>query len=56
MDASQIVAMFMVLASLLLVTRGFKDHGLPLNHIVRMALIWILVILVGTFVISRVAS
>lgn len=53
---AQIVAIISVLASLFLVTRGFRSHGLSINQTVKMALIWAAIILVGTLVVSRLAG
>lgn len=53
---AQIVAIISVLASLFLVTRGFRSHGLSINQTVKMALIWAAIILVGTLLISRLAG
>ncbi|WP_161597978.1 hypothetical protein [Novosphingobium ginsenosidimutans] len=53
---AQIVAIISVLASLFLVTRGFRSHGLSINQTVKMALIWAAIISVGTLLISRLAG
>jgi hypothetical protein len=53
---AQIVTVVSVLASLYLVTRGFRGHGLSINQTVKMALIWAGIILVGTLLISRMAG
>lgn len=54
--AAQIVMILSVLASLYLVTRGFRSHGLSLNQTVKMGLIWAVIILVGTLIIGRLAG
>lgn len=53
---AQIVTIISVLLSLYLVTRGFRRHGLSVNQTVKMALVWAVIIAVGTFLISRVAG
>lgn len=53
---AQIVTLISVLASLYLVTRGFRSHGLSLNATIKMALAWAVIILVGTLLISRFAG
>lgn len=54
--AAQIVMILSLLASLYLVTRGFRSHGLSLNQTVKMGLIWAVIILVGSLVIGRLAG
>jgi len=49
----QLVTLVSVLASLYLVTRGFRSHGLSLGQTVKMALIWGAIILAGTLLIGR---
>jgi len=53
---AQIVTLISVLASLFLVTRGFSSHGLSMSQTVKMALIWAVIILVGTLLIGRLAG
>jgi ABC-type oligopeptide transport system ATPase subunit len=53
---AQIVTIISVLLSLFLVTRGFSSHGLSMSQTVKMALIWAVIILVGTLLISRLAG
>lgn len=50
---AQLVMLVSVLASLYLVTRGFRSHGLSLGQTVKMALIWGAIILAGTLLIGR---
>lgn len=53
---AQIVTLISVLASLYLVTRGFRSHGLSMKQTLKMALVWTVIILVGTLLISRFAG
>ncbi len=53
---AQIVTLISVLASLYLVTRGFRSHGLSVNATIKMALVWAVIILAGTLLISRFAG
>lgn len=53
---AQIVTIISVLLSLFLVTRGFSSHGLSMSQTVKMALIWVAIILVGTLLIIRLAG
>ena len=53
---AQIVAIISVLGSLFLVTRNYSSLGLSMSQTVRMALIWAVIILVGTLVISHLAG
>ncbi len=50
---AQIVTLISVLASLYLVTRGFRSHGLSMNQTMKMALVWGVIILLGTLLIGR---
>ncbi len=53
---AQIVAIISVLGSLFLVTRNYSSLGLSMNQTVKMALIWAVIILVGSLVISHLAG
>lgn len=54
-SAAQIVAVLFIVASLFLVTQGFRQHGLSKNQTVKVALIWAAIILIGTLLIARFA-
>lgn len=53
---AQIVAVISVLLSLFLVTRGFRSHGHSLSETAKMALVWGVIILMGTLLISYFAG
>ena len=52
----QIVSILTILASLYLVTRGFRSQGLSLNTTLKMALVWAVIIGLGTFLIGWIAG
>ena len=53
---AQIVTMISILASLYLVTRGFRSHGHSLGNTAKMALVWGVIIVLGTLLISYFAA
>lgn len=55
MATAQIAAVLAVLASLWLVTRGFRSHSLSLARTWKFAAIWALIILLVALIISRMA-
>lgn len=55
-STAQIVTIISVLASLLLVTRGFRSHGHSLGNTTKMALVWGVIIVIGTLLISHFAA
>jgi len=52
---AQIVALIAALGSLFLVTRGFSEQ-FPARQAVKLGLIWAIIIIVGTLLISRIAD
>lgn len=52
-SAAMIVALIGVLASLFLVVRSWRSHGLSFSAGVRMGLIWAAIIAVTAFVLGR---
>ena len=55
-NTAQIVTIISVLASLFLVTRGFRSHGHSSGNTAKMALVWVVIILIGTLLISHFAA
>lgn len=54
--AGQIVAIIAIVASLFLVTPGFRSNGHSLSSTLKMALVWALIIIVGALLISKLAG
>lgn len=54
--AAQIVAILSIVASLFLVTQGYRQQGLAKVQTVKVALIWAAIILIGTLVMARFAG
>lgn len=55
-STAQIVTIISVLASLFLVTRGFRSHGHSSGNTAKMALVWGVIIVIGTLLISHFAA
>lgn len=53
---AQIVGIISVLLSLFLVVRGFQSHGLSLNTTVKMAVAWIVIIVLGVLIVRQLAG
>jgi hypothetical protein len=53
---AQIVGIVSVLLSLFLVVRGFQSHGLSLSTTVKMAVAWIVIIVLGVLIVRQLAG
>ena len=53
---AQIVAIIAALASLFLVLRGYRSHGVSSRNTMKMALAWVVMILVVVGVVRLVAG
>ncbi len=52
---AQIVAIIAALASLFLVLRGYRSHGVSNSNTLKMAIAWVAIILVAVGIVSVIA-